>query len=115
MSSAAAPPPRTAERPLTVRARPALVVALVALAAVGWALLGRVEAPMAADGGAFAPALAAYTGVWVLMIAAMVFPSTAPMVAMYERIAAARRGDGRRAPRALTSAFVAGYVPSSAA
>lgn len=105
MSSTAAP----FAAPPTARARPLLVAALLALAAAGWALLDRIEPPMGSEGRALA-ALAVHTGAWVLMIAAMMFPSAAPMVAMYHRMSTARRAGGARSPRGTTAAFVLGYV-----
>ncbi|WP_307794446.1 DUF2182 domain-containing protein [Arthrobacter cavernae] len=47
---------------------------------------------------------------WVVMLAAMMFPSVAPMVVSYARIHRHRRESGRPAPRGGTAVFVAGYL-----
>lgn len=47
---------------------------------------------------------------WVVMLAAMMFPSVAPMVVAYARIHGHRRETGRYAPPGSTAVFVAGYL-----
>ncbi len=47
---------------------------------------------------------------WVVMLAAMMFPSVAPMVVAYARIQGHRRAMGRYAPPGCTAVFVAGYL-----
>lgn len=47
---------------------------------------------------------------WVVMLAAMMFPSVAPMVVAYARIHGHRRKMGRSAPPGATAVFVAGYL-----
>lgn len=49
---------------------------------------------------------------WVVMLAAMMFPSVAPMVVAYARINYHRRESGRYAPSGSTAVFVAGYLIS---
>jgi predicted metal-binding membrane protein len=44
------------------------------------------------------------------MLAAMMFPSVAPMVTAYAKITRRRRETGRSAPRGATALFVAGYL-----
>jgi predicted metal-binding membrane protein len=63
---------------------------------------------MDAGPGTDVGSLGFYTSVWVVMMAAMMFPSIAPMVVMHARIRAGRVNDGRRLP--LTVLFVAGYL-----
>ena len=68
------------------RARFGLVALLVVLAAVGWALTeremrGMDNGPWSALGG-----FGWFLGVWVVMMAAMMFPSVAPTVALYSRL-----------------------------
>ncbi|HET6550671.1 MAG TPA: DUF2182 domain-containing protein, partial [Solirubrobacter sp.] len=68
------------------RSRLALVALLFALAAAGWwATAGRMQGmddgPWTALG-----ALGWFLGVWVVMMAAMMFPSLAPTVALYSRM-----------------------------
>jgi predicted metal-binding membrane protein len=50
-----------------------------------------------------------YVGAWVVMMAAMMFPSIAPMVLMYRRIHKRRLELGKARPGA-TALFVAGYL-----
>jgi predicted metal-binding membrane protein len=82
-----------------------LALVLFAFAAVAWLWTdGRM------DGMATGPTtdigdLGFYTGVWVVMMAAMMFPSVWPIVGMYERIRAARSQ-----PRSGTALVVAGYL-----
>ena len=90
----------TAEEPLhgenlapafaAVRVRVGLVALLFALAAVGWwwtagRMQGMDEGPWTALG-----ALGWFVGVWVVMMAAMMFPSISPTVALYSRMTRAR-------------------------
>jgi predicted metal-binding membrane protein len=68
------------------RARFGLVALLVVLAAVGWAwtereMRGMDNGPWSALGG-----FGWFLGVWVVMMAAMMFPSVAPTVALYSRL-----------------------------
>jgi len=86
-----------------VRTRLVLVVALFALAAVGWWwTAGRMDGmdagPWTALGG-----FGWFLGVWVVMMAAMMFPSVAPTVALYARMTRTRM------PLA-PAAFTAGYL-----
>ena len=69
-----------------VRARLGLVAVLFALAGVGWwwtarQMQGMDEGPWTGLG-----ALGWFLGVWVVMMAAMMFPSVAPTVALYSRM-----------------------------
>jgi hypothetical protein len=73
-----------------VRVRLGLVLALFALAAVGWwwtvrQMQGMDDGPWTALG-----AFGWFLGVWVVMMAAMMFPSVAPTVALYSRMTKAR-------------------------
>ena len=68
------------------RARLGLVALLFVLAAVGWAwteheMRGMDDGPWTALGG-----FGWFLGVWVVMMAAMMFPSVAPTVALYSRL-----------------------------
>jgi predicted metal-binding membrane protein len=70
-----------------VRGRLGLVAALFALAAVGWwstaeRMDGMDDGPWTALG-----TLGWFLGVWVVMMAAMMFPSLAPTAALYARMA----------------------------
>jgi predicted metal-binding membrane protein len=69
-----------------VRARLGLVALLLALAAVGWWSTADRMAGMDAGPGTDLGALGWFLGVWVVMMAAMMFPSLAPTVALYARM-----------------------------
>ena len=86
-----------------VRVRLALVIALFALAAVGWwwtvrQMRGMDEGPWTGLG-----TLGWFLGIWVVMMAAMMFPSVAPTVALFSRMTKQR---SPLAPRL----FAAGYL-----
>jgi predicted metal-binding membrane protein len=86
-----------------MRARLGLVAALFALAAVGWwwtidRMRGMDDGPWTALG-----AFGWFLGVWVVMMAAMMFPSVAPTVALYSRMTR------QRSPWSPLS-FTAGYL-----
>ncbi len=84
-----------------VRARAGLVALLFALAAIGWwstadRMQGMDDGPWTALG-----TLGWFLGVWVVMMAAMMFPSLAPTVALYSRMAR---------DRVAPLLFTAGYL-----
>jgi predicted metal-binding membrane protein len=86
-----------------VRARLGLVALLFVAAALGWVWIagqmsGMDNGPWSALGG-----FGWFAGVWVVMMAAMMFPSVAPTVALYSRLTR------QRSPVA-PFAFVAGYL-----
>jgi predicted metal-binding membrane protein len=73
-----------------MRARIALVVLLLALAVAGWwftigRMSGMDDGPWTALG-----TLGWFLGVWAVMMAAMMFPSVAPTVALYSRMTRTR-------------------------
>jgi predicted metal-binding membrane protein len=81
-------PPTSGLAPVYVaaRARLGLVLALFAVASIGWVwttheMRGMDDGPWTALGS-----LAWFLGVWVVMMAAMMFPSVAPTVALYSRL-----------------------------
>jgi predicted metal-binding membrane protein len=93
---------------VAVRTRLALVVALFAVAGVGWwwtagRMHGMDAGPWTSLGG-----FGWFLGTWVVMMAAMMFPSVAPTVALYSRMTRSR------APLAPV-AFTAGYLVTWAA
>jgi predicted metal-binding membrane protein len=90
-----------------------LVALLLALPIVGWLVTNDRMAGMEAGPGTDPGALGFYVGVWVVMMAAMMFPSIAPMVVAYSRIQRKRREEGKAqsAPVAV-GLFVAGYLVS---
>jgi predicted metal-binding membrane protein len=73
-----------------VRTRLGLVALLFLLAGVGW--WWTVERMQGMDGGPWTDlgTLAWFLGVWVVMMAAMMFPSVAPTVALYSRMTRSR-------------------------
>ena len=111
MSSAAAPfvsssaPDRSelAAALQAVKTRLGLVVVLLALAGVAW--WSTVDRMAGMDGGPGTDlgALGWFLGVWVVMMAAMMFPSVAPTVALYRTMTRRRSPD-------LALLFAAGYL-----
>jgi predicted metal-binding membrane protein len=77
-----------------MRARLGLVTLLFGLAAVAWWATGERMAGMDAGPGTDLGALGWFVGVWVVMMAAMMFPSVSPTVALYARMTR-RRGPSR--------------------
>jgi predicted metal-binding membrane protein len=71
------------------RTRLGLVAALFAVAGIGWVWTARQMQGM--DAGLWTSlGLGWFLGVWVVMMAAMMFPSVAPTVALYARVMKAR-------------------------
>jgi predicted metal-binding membrane protein len=87
-----------------------LIGLLVALATVAWAITGDQMAGMDAGPGTDPGTLGFFLGVWVVMMAAMMFPSIAPMVVMYVRLQEARKERGQPTAIGATPLFVAGYL-----
>jgi predicted metal-binding membrane protein len=87
-----------------------LAIALVGLAGIGWAVTDVRMRGMDAGPGTDLGTLGFYTTAWVMMMAAMMFPSIVPMTLTYARVDAGRRSRGRDA--GSTTAFVAGYLVS---
>ena len=104
----------------TRRERQIALIGIVAVAGVCWAWLGRMLWDMTAmpvDGVmAMPPGGAAYLGwlviMWLVMMAAMMLPSAAPMTLAFADFSSGRdrRADGR-----AVGAFVSGYVAAWAA
>jgi predicted metal-binding membrane protein len=92
------------------RRRLALILLLFALAAVGWAVTSDRMSGMDAGPGTDPGTLGFYVGVWVVMMAAMMFPSISPVVLVYSRLQGARQAKGRRTPAGAIALFVAGYL-----
>jgi predicted metal-binding membrane protein len=85
-------------------------VALVSLAGIAWLVTVERMRGMDAGPGTDVGSLAFYASVWVVMMAAMMFPSIAPMVAVHARIQGGRVNDRRARRLVLTALFVAGYL-----
>ena len=102
---------RAAPGPALGRPQAALVAALLVLAALAWWDTGQRMEDMPASAGAGLGGVGFYTGLWVVMMAAMMFPSIAPVVVVYDRLRSSRRARGIRSPGPEASAFfVAGYL-----
>ena len=85
------------------RARLALIAALFALAALAWwSTAGRMSG-MDDGPGTELGAVGWFLGVWIVMMAAMMFPSVSPTVALYAHMA-------RRGPRIAPFVFASGYL-----
>jgi predicted metal-binding membrane protein len=88
----------------------ALVAALIALAGLGWMITGERMAGMDAGPGSDPGALGFFLTVWAVGMAAMMFPSVWPMVAVYARLQIRRRELARPAAAAGTVMFAGGYL-----
>ena len=87
-----------------------LIFALLLLAAIAWAVTGDRMSGMDAGPGTDPGTLGFWVTAWVVMMAAMMFPSIAPMVVMYRRIEDGRQQRGSEAQVGSTPLFVAGYL-----
>lgn len=87
-----------------------LLAVLLALAAVAWVSTNARMGDMASMPGMELGGLGFYLSVWVVMMAAMMFPSVAPTVLMYDRLRAGHHERGKGAPRDATALFVSGYL-----
>jgi predicted metal-binding membrane protein len=96
-------------RPLS-RGQLALIGVLLVLALVGWLITDRRMAGMDAGPGTDLGTLGFYTSAWVVMMAAMMFPSIWPMVLGYRFIARRRAELGHAAAPGSTALFVGGYL-----
>ena len=100
--------PRSTAR--VARPQLALVAALLGLAVAAWVVTDDRMAGMESTPGMDLGGLGFYVTVWVVMMAAMMFPSVAPTVTMYDRLRAGHRAKGRGAAPDATAIFVAGYL-----
>jgi predicted metal-binding membrane protein len=83
---------------------------LFVLAAAAWTVSDLRMADMDAGPGSPLGTFAFFLTTWVVMMAAMMFPSVGPMVHMYVNIQRGRRRRGMAAPKGATACFVAGYL-----
>jgi predicted metal-binding membrane protein len=86
-----------------LRARLGLVALLLALAAVAWWSTADRMTGMDAGPGTDLGALGWFLGVWVVMMAAMMFPSLAPTTALYARMTRSR---GLTRPLLFTASYL---------
>jgi predicted metal-binding membrane protein len=94
-----------------VRTRLGLIALLFGLAAAGWWITAVRMRGMDTGPGTDPGALGFFLGVWVVMMAAMMFPSVSPTVALFSRLQRQRRARGAAGAGRVT-AFVAGYLAS---
>jgi predicted metal-binding membrane protein len=102
---------------LLPRERTLILGSLLVLAALAWGLLVW-QALRADDGRAMDDGMATgltmgmgaplFLAIWVVMMVAMMFPTAAPMILMFARIAAGKQQ--RRQPFVPTWVFIAGYI-----
>jgi predicted metal-binding membrane protein len=102
--------PRDATVGVRNRTAIALVMALVTLAGVAWIVTEARMRGMDAGPGTDVGSLGVYFSVWVVMMAAMMFPSIAPMVVVHARIQKGQANHGRSWRSGVTVLFVTGYV-----
>jgi predicted metal-binding membrane protein len=107
MSVAATEPPRERAQPSLRALAPAWLV-LVALATLAWVVTVQQAREMGIGPGTMGMALPAFLVLWVVMMAAMMFPSVAPVAVTWVRSIRANETGGRRAYR--IASFVAGYL-----
>jgi len=92
------------------RTQLALLGVLLALAVVAWLVTQARMAGMESMPGMSLGGLGFFVTVWVVMMAAMMFPSVAPTVLMYDRLREGHRARGKGASADATALFVAGYL-----
>jgi predicted metal-binding membrane protein len=95
---------------LTMRMQLGLIGLLLLGAALAWGVTGDRMQGMDAGPGTDLGTAGWFVGVWVVMMAAMMFPAIAPMVIMYARVQAGKRERGADARAGATALFVAGYL-----
>lgn len=97
-------------RPLAVALGDALPwwIGLCVIAAVAWVVTITWAGSMGVGAGTMGLSLAAFLGVWVVMMTAMMFPSVAPMAIVWIRSVAARPTTGQRVFG--IASFLAGYL-----
>ncbi len=96
--------------PLPALVQFGLILGLLLFAALGWAVTDDRMGGMDAGPGTDLGDLGWFLGVWVVMMAAMMFPSIAPMVMMFSRIQEGKRERGQAPAAGATAIFVAGYL-----
>jgi predicted metal-binding membrane protein len=92
------------------RAQFALLGLLLALAVVAWLVTDNRMGGMESGPGMDLGGVGFYVTVWVTMMAAMMFPSVAPTVLMYDRLRAGHRARGKGAAPDATGLFIVGYL-----
>jgi predicted metal-binding membrane protein len=88
-------------------------IALAALAAAAWVVTIALAGSMGNGPGTMGLALLPFLGVWVAMMAAMMFPSVAPVAVLWTRLITGASAGLARAAR--MSLFIGGYLLAWAA
>ena len=96
--------------PRLERAQLALLGALLVLAVAAWLVTQDRMGGMGSVPGMGLGGLGFFATVWVVMMAAMMFPSVAPTVLMYDRLRQGHRARGKGAEADATALFVSGYL-----
>jgi predicted metal-binding membrane protein len=94
----------------TARIRMGMLAALLAAGALGWLVTRDRMLGMDAGPGTDPGTLGFYTVSWVVMMAAMMFPSISPMVLTFATIQRRRREQGALDRVTSTWIFIAGYL-----
>jgi predicted metal-binding membrane protein len=92
------------------RVQTGLLAAVLSAAAIAWLLTRNRMLGMDAGPGTDPGSLGFYTTSWVVMVAAMMFPSILPMVLTFATIQGRRRDRGAIGRATSTWIFVAGYL-----
>jgi predicted metal-binding membrane protein len=87
-----------------------VIAALLALAVIAWVVTDLRMAGMDAGPGTDPGAFGFYVSTWVVMMAAMMFPSIAPMVLTFRNSERGRGDQSRPLLMGSTALFVAGYL-----
>jgi predicted metal-binding membrane protein len=85
------------------------------MAAVGWLITDARMQGMDMGPGTDLGSLGFYVSAWVVMMAAMMFPSAAPMALVFRRVQHGRRELGKGLRPVATGVFIGGYLLSWAA
>jgi predicted metal-binding membrane protein len=96
--------------PLPAAIQVGLIGLLLVGAVIAWGITDDRMQGMDAGPGTDLGGLGFYVTVWVMMMAAMMFPSIWPMVVMYARFQEGNRARGDAVPAGATPLFVAGYL-----
>jgi predicted metal-binding membrane protein len=91
-------------------AQAGIAVALVGVAGLGWLLTGERMAGMDEGPGTDLGSLGFFVSVWIVMMAAMMLPSAAPMVVVHSAVQRRWRELGRDGKLGGSVAFVGGYL-----
>ncbi len=92
------------------RGRLGLIGLLLGLALLAWLITDTRMQGMDAGPGTDLGGLGFYLSAWVVMMAAMMFPSIVPMVTVYAGLQNRRREVGKSAPSGAVAFFVSGYL-----